>query len=136
MGTESEPREAKGPSGPLIIVKEDMFKEAERQMRHKAGDKERERSNRAAGLHSLAMGTGRRCPRLHDMIAWVGPPHDTIRAYVCLLCNAAASEPEIKYMGYEFETVPDYIIHSILDADLQRQATTNPVSFGGLGGHL
>ncbi len=121
--------------GPLIIVKQDMFAEAERQMRYKAGDKERERSNRAAGLHSLAMGTGRRCPLLHDTIAWVGPPHDTVRAYVCLRCNAAASEPEIKYMGYEFETVPDYIIHAILDEDLRRQAGANPKSFSGLGGY-
>ena len=136
MDTESEPRKAEKSTGPLIIVREDMFAEAERQMRYKAGDKERERSNRAAGLHELAMGTGRRCPLLHDTIAWVGPPHDAVRAYVCLRCNAAASEPEIKYMGYEFETVPDYIIHSILDEDLQRQATTNPVSFGGLGGQL
>ncbi len=122
------------PLGPLIIVKEDMFKEAERIMRRKAGNKERERSNRAAGLHDLAMGTKRRCPMRHDTIAWSGPPHDEVRAYVCLRCNAAASEPEIKHYGFEFDTVPDWIIHRILDMDLQRQAEGNPVSFSGLGG--
>jgi len=103
-------------------------------MRYKAKDKERERSNRAAGLASLAYGTKRRCPMRHDQIAWSGPPHDEVRAYVCLRCNAAASEPEIKYMGYEFETVPDFIIHSILDMDLQRQAEGNATHFAGLGG--
>lgn len=127
---------AKGPLGPLIIVREDMFKEAERLMRAKAGDKERERSNRAAGLHGLAMGTRRRCPMRHDTLAWSGPPHDSVRAYVCLRCNAAASEPEIKHFGYEFETVPDWVLYQILDADLQRQATTNPVTFGNMGGVL
>ena len=124
------------PLGPLIIVKEDMFKEAERQMRYRAKDKERERSNRAAGLAGLAHGTKRRCPMLHDTIAWSGPPHDTVRAYVCLRCNAAASEPEIRYMGFEFETVPDWIIHQILDADLQRQAEGNQTQFAGLGGQF
>ncbi len=123
-----------GAEGPLIIVKEDMFKEAERLMRNKGRDRERERSNRAAGLHENAMGTKRRCPMRHDTIAWSGPPHDEVRAYVCLRCNAAASEPEIKYYGYEFETCPDWIIHQILDADLQRQAQGNPTSFGGIGG--
>ena len=119
--------------GPLIIVKEDMFAEAERQMRYRAGDKERERSNRAAGMHEIAMGTRRICPMRHDRIAWSGPPHDDVRAYVCLSCNAAASEPEIKYMGFEFDTVPDWIITSILDADLKRQAGGNAKSFYGLG---
>ncbi len=123
-----------GAKGPLIIVKEDMFKETEKLMRNKGRDKERERSNRAAGMHNLAMGTKRRCPMRHDTIAWSGPPHDEVRAYVCLRCNAAASEPEIKYYGYEFETVPDWIIMQILDADLQRQAEGNPTSFGGIGG--
>ena len=120
--------------GPLIIVKEDVFAEVEKQMRYKARDKERERSNRAAGLHDNAMGTRRRCPMRHDTIAWSGPPHDDVRAYICLRCNAAASEPEIKHYGYEFETVPDWIIMAILDADLQRQSEGNPTSFSGLGG--
>jgi len=123
-----------GPIGPLIVVKEDMFAEAERLMRHKAGDKGRERSNRAAGMHEAAMRTRRRCPLRHDKIAWMGPPHDPIRCYVCLYCSAAASEPEIKGMGYEFDTVPDFIIHHILDLDLQRQAEGNATSFAGMGG--
>ena len=124
------------PLGPLIIVKEDFFAEAEKQMRYKAGDKERERSNRAAGLAGLSFGTKRRCPMRHDQVAWSGPPHDAVRAYICLRCNAAASEPEIKYMGFDFETVPDWIIESILDTDLQRQAEGNARSFAGLGGQL
>ena len=120
--------------GPLIIVKEDMFAEAERQMRYKARDKERERSNRAAGLHANAKGTRRRCPMRHDTIAWSGPPHDDVRAYVCLHCNAAASEPEIKYLGFEFDTCPDWIVMNILDEDLQRQGGANPTYFAGMGG--
>ncbi len=108
--------------------------EVEKGLQYRYGDKERERSNRATGLHSLAMGSRRRCPMRHDKIAWSGPPHDAIRCYVCLYCNAAASEPEIKHRGYEFGDVPDWIVHEILDLDLQRQAEGNPVVFSGLGG--
>ena len=117
---------------PLSIrVPEDMFKTVEKMLKYRFHDKERERSNRAAGLAEAAKGTRRRCPMRHDMIAWSGPPHDAVRAYICLRCNAAASEPEIKYMGYEFDTVPDWIINSILDMDLQRQAEGNAKQFGG-----
>ena len=119
---------------PLIRVPFDAFKEVETMLRHRFWDKERERSNRAAGLHELAMGTKRRCPMRHDTIAWSGPPHDKVRAYVCLRCNAAASEPEIKHMGYEFETVPDWIVLSILDMDLQRQAEGKGKLFGNFSG--
>lgn len=118
----------------LIKVPFDVFKEVERLLRAKFWDKERERSNRAAGLVDLAKGTRRRCPMQHDRIAWSGPPHDAIRAYVCLRCNAAACEPEIKDRGYDFDTVPDWIIYEIFDLDLQRQAEGNRVTFGGLGG--
>ena len=118
---------------PLIRVAFDAFKEAERLLKHKFWDKERERSNRAAALVQIARGTTRRCPMRHDQIAWSGPPHDRIRAYVCLRCNAAACEPEIKDRGFEFDTVPDWIIHEILDLDLQRQAEGNRTVFGGLG---
>ena len=96
--------------------------EIEKALRYRYGDKERERSNRAAGLHELAAGTRRRCPLRHQRIAWSGPPHDSVRCYFCLECQAAASEPEIKHLGYEFETVPDFVVHSILDADLDRQS--------------
>ena len=119
---------------PLIKVAFNAFQEAERLLRLKGRDKERERSNRAAGLVDLARGTTRRCPMRHDRIAWSGPPHDRIRAYVCLRCNAAACEPEIKDRGFDFDTVPDWIIHEILDLDLQRQAEGNPAFFGGLDG--
>ena len=119
---------------PLIRVPENMFQAVEKMLRFRFHDKERERSNRAAALVKMAKGTKRRCPMRHDMIAWSGPPHDQVRAYVCLRCNAAASEPEIKHMGYEFETVPDWIIVSILDMDLQRQAEGNRKVFSGFSG--
>lgn len=103
--------------------------EVNQMLQYRYWDKERERSNRAAGLHDSALGTRRRCPLRHEKIAWVGPPHDAIRAYVCLLCNAAASEPEIVDKGYEFNTIPDYAIHKIMDDDLERQAGPNPRQF-------
>ena len=118
---------------PLIRVPIDMFREVEKLLKYRFWDKERERSNRAAGLVDLAKGIVRRCPMRHDRIAWSGPPHDAIRAYVCLRCNAAACEPEIKDRGFEFDTVPDWIIEEILDLDLQRQADGNRRVFGGLG---
>ena len=110
--------------------------EVEKRLRYQYWDKERERSNRARGLADTARGLRRRCPLRHSEIAWSGPPHDQVRAYVCLRCNAAACEPEIKDMGFQFDTVPDWIIHHILDLDLQRQAEGNPMSFSGLGGML
>ena len=120
---------------PLIIVKEDMFKLVEKMLRYRFRDKERERSQRAHGLAQAARGTKRRCPMRHDTIAWSGPPHDSVRAYVCLRCNAAVSEPEIKDRGFDFDTIPDWEILRILDLDLQRQADMgNPTFFGGLGG--
>lgn len=121
------------PPGPLIIVKENMFAVVEKMLHYRFRDKERERSNRAAGLTQAAKGTARRCPLRHDMIAWSGPPHDTIRCYICLRCNAAASEPEIKDLGFDFDTVPDWIIDQILDADLLRQAEGNSKMFAGFG---
>lgn len=118
---------------PLIRVSFDAFKEVEKLLKYKWWDKERERSNRAAALAEQARGTKRRCPLRHDMIAWSGPPHDPIRAYICLRCNAAASEPEIKDRGFDFETIPDWEMDKILDLDLQRQSG-NPAFYGGLGG--
>ena len=111
-----------------------MFREVEKLLKYRWWDKERERSNRAVGLNSLAQGTRRRCPLHHERIAWVGPPHDEVRAYVCLDCHAAASEPEIKDWGYDFDTVMDLVIYDILDLDLQRQAEGNPTSFGMFSG--
>ena len=108
--------------------------EVTKMLQYRYWDKERERSNRAAGLHDLALGTRRRCPMLHDMIAWSGPPHDSIRAYICLRCNAAASEPELRDRGYYFDLAPDWIIKEIFDLDLQRQADMgNPAFYGGFG---
>lgn len=122
---------------PLIKISADMFKEVERMLKFRYWDKERERSNRAAGMVTLAKGTRRRCPMLHDLIAWSGPPHDAVRAHVCLRCNAAACEPEIKDRGYDFDTVPDWIINEILDLDLKRQSEMgNQAFFGGMHGPL
>ena len=118
---------------PLIRIASDAFKDVEKMLKARFWDKERERSNRAAGLHDLAQGTKRRCPMRHDMIAWSGPPHDSVRAYICLRCNAAACEPEIRDRGFDFETIPDWEIDKILDLDLQRQAEGNTSTFGGLG---
>lgn len=121
---------------PFIKSKWDPFKEVEKMLHYKFWDKERERSNRAARLADIARGSRRLCPMRHDQIAWSGPPHDSIRAYICLRCNAAACEPEIKHMGFDFETVPDWIIHGILDEDLRRQAEGNPKMFGGFNNGL
>jgi len=82
------------------------------------------------GMREAAFGTKRRCPMRHGTIIWTGPPHDEL-AYVCYYCNAAASEDEIKYRGFEFNTIPDFEIHTIMDLDLQRQAEGNPKTFGG-----
>ena len=109
--------------------------DVEKMLKARFWDKERERSNRAAGMHEMAIGTRRRCLPYpsHQKIAWVGPPHDKIRAYVCLNCNAAASEPEIIDRGYDFETIPDYAIHAIFDLDLERQSEM-PKFYPGFGG--
>lgn len=109
-------------------------REIETMLQYRYHDKGRERSNRAAGMAGLAQGTRRRCPLNHDMIAWVGPPHDPIRAYVCLRCSAMASEPEIKDRGFEFDTIMDVEIMKIFDLDLERQAGENARMFGGFGG--
>ena len=119
---------------PLIRIPFDAFAEVEKLLKYRFWDKERERSNRAAGLAEQARGTRRRCPLRHRDIAWSGPPHDPIRAYVCLNCNAAASEPEIKDRGLVFETIPDWEIDRILDLDLERQSMGNPRQFPGFGG--
>ena len=105
----------------LIRVKENIFEEVEKRLKYRFWDKQRERSNRAAALAEAAKGTRRRCPLRHDMFAYSGPPDDPVRCYVCLRCNAAASEPEIKDMGFDFWTVPDWILIKIWDMDLQRQ---------------
>jgi hypothetical protein len=111
-----------------------MFHEVEKMLKYRFWDKERERSNRAAGLAEAAQGSKRRCPLRHDWIAWSGPPHDPIRTYVCLRCNACACEPEIRDRGFDFDTVLLEEIHAIMDLDLQRQAEGSPKMFGGLGG--
>ena len=120
---------------PLVIKTPfNAFKEVEKRLHYKWWDKERERSNRAAGMVELAQGTRRRCPLRHQRIGWSGPPHDKLRCYICLDCNAAACEPEIKDRGFDFDTIPDWEIDRIFELDLERQASGNPKLFGGLGG--
>ena len=119
---------------PFIRLPENMFATVEKMLKYRWHDKERERSNRAAGLAEQARGTKRRCPLRHDTFAWSGPPHDSIRCYICLRCNAAASEPEIKDRGYEFDTVPVEILDEIWDLDLQRQSEGATTFFGGFSG--
>ena len=107
----------------------DLFAEVEKMLHFKFGDKERERSNRAVGIADKAQGTRRGCPRQHSQIAWTGPPHETNRAYVCIVCGAAASEAEIVDRGLSFDTVLHEIILEIMDLDLQRQGAGNATSF-------
>ena len=118
-----------------IRVPINMFKEVEKKLKYRFWDKERERSNRAAGWawgekHSYRG----RCLRNHDTIAWVGPPHDPIRAYVCLHCYGAACEPEIRDRGFDFETIPDWEIHKIMNLDLERQVQGDPNLFAPWSG--
>ena len=123
--------------GPLIIIKENMFQTVEKMLHFRYWDKGRERSNRAAGLAEQARGTQRRCPLRHDTIAFSGPPFDKIKCYICLRCNAAASEPEIKDRGFDFETIPDWELDKIFDLDLERQSAMGYRAFYyGLGGFL
>ena len=111
---------------PLVIkMAFNAFREVEKRAKYRFWDKERERSNRAVSLarNGKALPSyAIRCLRNHDTIAWVGPPHDPIRAYVCLHCHAAASEPEIEDRGFAFDEIPDWEIHAIFDLDLERQA--------------
>lgn len=114
---------------PIVIrTPFNVFKEVEKRMRYRWKDKERERSNRARG-YVLGGAIAHRCVMRHDQIAWSGPPHDIIRHYVCLRCHAAASEPEIKYYGHEFETITLEQIHEIMDLDLERQRLGSPHQF-------
>ena len=120
--------------GPLIRVHENMFHLVEKLLHYRYWDKGRERSNRTTALYQGARGTKRTCPMRHNRICLTGPPHDQIRAYICLWCNAGACEPEIVVRGFDFNTVPDWIIYEILDLDLQRQAELNSKMFGGFQG--
>lgn len=95
-------------------------------------DKDRERSNRAAGMRDggITMPT---CVMRHDTIAYSGPPHDAVKAYICLHCHGAACEPEIKDRGYGFATIPLEAIHAIMDDDVERQRKGNAHNFA-MGG--
>ena len=106
----------------LIRTPFNAFKEVEKMLAYRWWDKGRERSNRAVAIAS-AGAVARRCIMQHDQIAMTGPPHDAIRAYVCLRCHAAACEWEIKDRGFQYETIPDWEMDKILDLDLERQAS-------------
>lgn len=116
----------------LIRVAYDAFRDVEKRMKWKFWDKERERSNRASAMadrgsiHPV-------CPLHHQTIAWSGPPHDTIRRYICLQCSAYASEDMIKDMGYEFLTCPDYVMYDLMDEVLKQRGQV--ISYAGVGGN-
>lgn len=112
----------------VIRVPVNMFKEVEKMLHYRFWDKERERSNRAAGMANAGR-IAIRCPMRHDQIAWVGPPHDRVRAYVCIRCHGAACEAEIRDRGFDFETVPDWELDKIFDLDLERQAKGKPKAY-------
>lgn len=112
-------------------------RDVDHMLKYKFGDKGRERSNHAALIREQAQGTRRACITVpkHREFAYSGPEGgDPIRCYVCIACGAAASEPEIKDLGWEFDTIPDYVIMEIFDKDLERQAGSNARFFGGMGG--
>ena len=98
-------------------------------LQYKFRDKERERSNHASNISDRAQGTKRRCPMQHNKIAWSGPPHDEIQAYICIICGACASEPEIKDRGLDFDTVLYEVILEIMDLDLERQSNGHIKTF-------
>ena len=112
----------------VILVKENIAALVEKRLHYRFHDKGRERSNRAAGM-AEAGAIARRCLRHHDTIAYSGPPYDAVRAYVCLHCHGVASEPEIRDRGFEFDTIPDWEIMTIMDLDLERQAQGNSKQF-------
>jgi len=97
------------------------FKDVEKRMKYRFWDKERQRSNRAAAKADRVP-IGVLCPLRHDTIAWSGPPHDSVLRYVCVHCGSYASEHMIKHMGYDFETVPDYVLHNLMDEMLRQNA--------------
>mgnify|MGYP001614982591 CR=1 FL=1 len=105
---------------PLIRIPVDMFKEVEKLLLYRFWDGDRRLSNHGQGIAEYGAATWR-CLRQHERLQWVGPPHDPIRAYVCLDCHGAACEPEIRDRGFEFDLIPDWEIHKILDLDLERQ---------------
>lgn len=117
---------------PFVKIAYDAFKDVEKRSKYKFWDKERERSNRATGLVTRGS-TMRFCPLRHNTIAWSGPPHDSENRYICLHCAAFASEAMVKDMGYDFATVPDYIIHDLMDEVLAQgdKFTSYPVVGNG-----
>ena len=118
-----------------IVIKTgfNAFQEVEKLLHYKWWDKGRERSNRAKGFWDTGA-IAKRCVMHHDQIAYTGPPDDKVRAYVCLRCHGVACEPEIKYMGWEFDTIVLENIHQIMDSDLIRQARGTSKTYGGLSG--
>jgi len=114
----------------LLKAYRDVHSIIEKGLNYRFGDKERERSNRAAGLGKSER-PSIRCYSIpvHGRIAWTGPPHDQVEAWVCLECRGVASAPEIKDRGFDFKDCPDWIIFEILDLDLQRQASGSIKTF-------
>ena len=97
-----------------IHIKDNLFSGLEKRLKYRFWDKGRERSNRAKAMAEGGPSVPR-CPRKHDTMGYSGPPDDSVRRYVCLICRADATEGAIVHMGHDFETVPDYIIHDLMD---------------------
>ena len=111
-----------------IQVPENMFQAVEKRLKYRFWDKERERSQRAAGLADKGPVVPL-CPRNHDTIAWSGPPHNKVRCYTCLHCNVYISEPEIRDKGLEFETIADWQMHQMMDEKLTQFRNGSPKLF-------
>ena len=105
---------------PLLKIAYDAFKDVEERMRHISQGKGERRSNRAA-MQADRGPLAALCPLRHDQIAHSGPPFDHMLRYVCIHCGAYADEARIKERGYDFNTVPDYIMHEIMDAMLKER---------------
>ena len=119
---------------PLIIIKKNLQQLIEKRLRYRFHDKERERSQRAAGMADRGP-TAALCPLRHRDTAWSGPPHNSVRQVTCLTCFATATEFHVKEMGYHFDDrgtgdCPDYVIEDLMDEELrQRFERGNPTVF-------
>ena len=109
-----------GNAGPAfsIRVRENMAALVEKRLKYRFWDSERKWSNRAAGI---ADGGPQQavCPLRHDEIAWSGPPHNAFPAV--RLPAVWCGRQRVRYQGHghDFETVPDWIIHDLMDERLR-----------------
>jgi len=112
----------------LIAIKENLRDLLEKRSQYRFRGKEQDRSNYAAGKADRGSAAAF-CPRQHDTIAYSGPPHDSVKQYVCMHCSAGANEAMIKDMGFEFDTVPDYVMADLMDEVLRVRASGKKMYF-------